>query len=339
MRALSLTQPGKLDLITCPEPASEPDDVLLKIRRVGICGTDVHAFRGHQPYFTYPRIPGHELAATVEVPGSSGLQTNEWVTVIPYRHCGRCLACQNGQTNCCSSMKVYGVHTDGGMAERLSVPKDLIYSVAGLSPRALATLEPLAIGTHAVARASVSAGETVVVMGLGPIGIGVAAAAEQRGARVLAVESSQARCDWATRHLPDVTVIPSGTADCIAAVRDFTGGDFASVVFEATGNLNVLESTLPLLGHGGSIVLVGLQAQPFRFLHPEFHKRETTLMSSRNATRIDFDAAARLITDGAFPIDAYAASEISFEDMPGMMHNISASGPVASVIKHHVLIG
>lgn len=326
-------------MINCPEPTSGPDDVLLRIRRIGICGTDVHAFRGHQPYFTYPRIPGHELAATVEVPGKSGLHSGDWVSIIPYRHCGRCLACNNGRTNCCSSMKVYGVHTDGGMAEFLSVPRDLIYAPSGLSPKALATLEPLAIGTHAVARAAVSPGETVLVMGLGPIGIGVAAAAEHRGARVLAVETSRARRDWAARNLKNVMVIQSTTEDYITAVGDLTSGNFASVVFEATGNLHALEATLPLLGHGGTIVLVGLQSQPFRFMHPEFHKRETTLMSSRNATRIDFDAAAGLINDSGFPIDAYVGSESRFEDMPQVMPIISASGSDAPVIKHHVLIG
>ena len=339
MEALRLTRPGCLDIIECPKPNPQPDEVLLQIRRIGICGTDIHAFRGQQPFFTYPRIPGHELAATVADPGNSGRTEGDWVSVMPYRHCGQCLACRNNRTNCCSSMRVYGVHADGGMAEFLSVPKDLLFTAPGLSPKALATLEPLAIGTHAVRRAALNGGETVVVVGLGPIGIGVAAAALQLGARVIATETSPVRQAWVSDHLSDVTVVPASSDDLPSTIKDLTGGDFADAVFEATGNLQALEGTLSLLGHGGTIVLVGLQTQPFRFLHPDFHRRETTLMSSRNATMVDFSAAARLISEQHFPVEAYVGAEIPFSEMPESMPEICRPGSDSEVIKYHVVIG
>jgi len=282
MRALSLTRPGRLEIVEIPEPVLSPGEILIRIRRAGICGTDIHAFRGEQPFFSYPRIPGHELAGTVENPGQSGLRKGEYVSVIPYRHCGRCIACSSGKTNCCTAMKVIGVHMDGGMTDLIVIPQELVFSSPGLSAAALAVLEPLAIGTHATARASLKTGESVVVLGLGPIGIGAAAAALQKGAKVIGFDTSEVRKRWAAQHLPAM-LLPNSTSETITtAVSDITNGEFASVVFEATGNLKALESTLPLLAHGGRIVLVGLQSRQFQFSHPEFHKRETTLMTVAN---------------------------------------------------------
>lgn len=337
MRALQLTQPGRLRIIEIAAPVRQPNDVMLRIHRVGICGTDMHAFRGNQPFFTYPRILGHEIAATVEDPGNSRFAAGDWVSVIPYRYCGRCLACRNNRTNCCSTMRVFGVHTDGGMAELFSVPENLLFAAPGLPPKALAILEPLAIGTHAVRRACLSAGETVVVIGLGPIGIGVAAAALQSGARVIATEMSEERRAWVSRHLNNVIVVPGSQHDLPSIIRDQTDGDFAATVFEATGNLEALEGTLALLGHGGTIVLVGLQSQPFQFLHPDFHRRETTLMSSRNATAEDFTTAAEILSKHRFPVDAYVGSEISFDRMPEAMPEICRPESNTGVIKHQLV--
>lgn len=338
MRALSLTRPGQLEIVEIPEPVLSPGEILIRIRRAGICGTDIHAFRGEQPFFSYPRIPGHELAGIVEDPGSSVFIKGQWVSVIPYRNCGTCIACRNDLTNCCTAMKVIGVHIDGGMTDYLCIPQNLAFSAPGLSPSALAVLEPLAIGTHAVARASLKTGETAVVLGLGPIGIGVAASALRTGAKVIGIETSAPRRNWVRKHLPSV-ILPEGTTETIqSAISDITSGEFASVVFEATGNLKALESTLPLLAHGGRIILVGLQSKSFQFSHPEFHKRETTLMSSRNATIEDFSRAADLITSAGFPVGAYAAGEIMIDRMPERMTEICNSASESEIVKYHVRI-
>jgi len=290
MKALICTKPGTFDYINCDEPLPQPGQAILKIKRVGICGTDLHAYRGTQPYFTYPRILGHELAADlIDTGGAAGFVPGEVVTFIPYFNCGTCIACRNGLTNCCTQIKVCGVHIDGGMAEYLSVPSYALVKSEGLGYDELAFVEPLAIGAHGVRRANLQKDEFVLVIGAGPIGLGTMEFAKIAGAKVIALDINEQRLRFCNDKLKVAFTINGSTEDVLARLKEITNGDMPTVVMDATGSLKAIENGLQYLSHGGRFVLIDLQKEAFSFSHPEFHKRETTLMSSRNATRADFE--------------------------------------------------
>lgn len=299
-----------------PEPAAGPGKAVVRIRRVGICGTDMHAYKGNQPYFTYPRILGHELAGTIEQigDGADGLREGDQAAIIPYLHCGTCIACRRGRTNCCAKLRVLGVHTDGGLRERIAVPVTHLIKTDGLSLDQTAVLEPLAIGAHAVRRSGAGHGDTVLVIGAGPIGLGAAAFAKLAGARVIAMDLSDSRLafcrDWAGA---DHTVVASG--EPAAELAELTDGDFPSVVIDATGSARSMMDAVGYLAHGGTLVYVGLVKNDIAFPHPDFHKRETTLMGSRNATREDFEHVLHAVRSGLIDTDRYITHRAPFDEM------------------------
>ncbi|OXM13643.1 zinc-binding alcohol dehydrogenase family protein [Paenibacillus herberti] len=301
-----------------PEPEMLPGEAIVQIRRVGICGTDLHAFKGNQPFFSYPRILGHELSGTiVQVnEGQHGLQVGDQVAVIPYLHCGICVACRNGKTNCCTSMKVLGVHTDGGMRERIAVPTSHLIRTDGLTLDESAMLEPLAIGAHAVRRSKLTAGETVLVIGAGPIGLGVMAFAKYAGAKVIAMDVNDERLafcrSWA--GVDDIVNASNGAAEQLQRLTD---GDYPTIVFDATGNSKSMETAFSYAAHGGTLVYVGLVKNDISFNDSEFHKREMTLMGSRNATKEDFDRVLEALKAGGIDIGRYVTHRASFEEMVG----------------------
>ena len=298
MKAWICHTPFQLDQVDMPEPDCKHGETLLEIARVGICGTDIHAYEGTQPYFTYPRILGHELAARVMHSSDSSFSSGEEVTIIPYFHCGDCVACRQGLSNCCVNLKVYGVHIDGGMRQQISVASQYLIKSQGLSLDQLATVEPLAIGAHAVRRANLKAGETILVMGAGPIGIAVIQFARLEGAKVIVADHDEFRLEFCRKHLAPLETINPAKRNAMEAVGEITRQEQCVAVIDATGNLRAIESGLSYLAHGGRYVLVGLQKEPFSFSHPEFHRRETTLMSSRNATRADFEKVISAICTG-----------------------------------------
>ena len=261
---------------------------LLKVKRIGICGTDLHAFEGTQPYFSYPRILGHELAAEIVETGDSRFHASDLVTFVPYFNCGQCIACRSGKPNCWVSLQVFGVHIYVGMREYISVPDQSLIGSQGLDADSLALMEPLSIGAHAISRASITPGEFALVIGAGPIGLGVMEFARIAGARVIAIDVNQTRLDFCRTNLKIEHVVTGGE-HAVQQVREITKGDMPTVVIDATGNLNAINEGFSFLAHGGRYVLVGLQKGMISVSHPEFHKREGTLMSSRNATRADFE--------------------------------------------------
>lgn len=300
-----------------PEPVPAPGEAVVTIRRIGICGTDYHAFRGNQPYFTYPRILGHELSGVIETLNGaedSGLQPGDAVSVIPYVHCGSCAACRSGKTNCCTSLRVLGVHADGGMRERIAVPASLLLKTDRLAPDAAAMIEPLSIGAHAVRRSGVRPGAAALVIGAGPIGLGVMAFAKAAGARVIAMDVNGERLafckSWAKA---DETV--NALEQPLERVRELTGGDLADVVFDATGNARSMTESFAYAGHGGTVVFVGLVKSSIPIDDPEFHKRELTLMGSRNATREDFLHVAAALEAGIVDVSRYVTHRAPFEGM------------------------
>lgn len=288
MKTLVCVSPRHFDYQDREMPATKPGHTLLRIQRIGVCGTDLHAFEGTQPYFEYPRILGHELAATIEETNAEGFKKGDAVTIIPYIHCGHCIACRNGKPNCCTAMKVCGVHIDGGMCEYFLVPDTALVQNQGLTLEELALVEPLAIGAHAIRRAAVSENEFVLVVGAGPIGLGTMEFARIAGAKVIAMDIQESRLDFCRSKL-NIPYTVNARGNVMEELSRITGGDMPTVVIDATGNLKAINTAFQYLAHGGRYVLVGLQKENISFSHPEFHKREATLMSSRNATRADFD--------------------------------------------------
>lgn len=295
-KTLVCSKPGELVYSNEVLSPLKADYTLLKIKRIGICGTDLHAFGGSQPYFTYPRVLGHELAAEVVLSSDpDNFQRAESVTIMPYLNCGDCLACRSGKTNCCATMQVFGVHCDGGMAEYLQVPTRLVIKSQGLSLDELALVEPLAIGAHGIRRAGVIPGEFVLVIGAGPIGLGAVEFAKIAGAKVIVMDTNAQRLDFCRHELEVEHIIHAIYDDVKGMLMEITSGDMPSVVIDATGNVNAINDAFQHLAHGGRFVLIGLQKSDISFSHPEFHKREATLMSSRNATAGDFEQVVSAI--------------------------------------------
>ncbi|MCL6516316.1 zinc-binding alcohol dehydrogenase family protein [Alicyclobacillus sp.] len=346
MKQIVCHEPGTFRRVEVPAPTRRPGCALVRIRRIGICGTDIHAFHGRQPYFTYPRVLGHELAGEIldiapEDANAPHIQPGALVSVIPYLHCGECAACRAGRTNCCSRLQVLGVHTDGGMAEILSVPVTHLFPAAGLGPDQAAVIEPLAIGAHAVRRSEISSGQTALVIGAGPIGLGVMAFAKRRGARVVAMDISEERLEAARRFVAVDAVVNSGAlaaegaGDPISAVQArlaaLTDGRMPEVVFDATGNAASMAQAVHYPGHGGKLVYVGLVNGDVALPDPEFHKRELTLLSSRNATREDFNTVYTAIRDGGVDVGRYVTHHIAFDDVPEAF--LAVTRPEARAIK------
>lgn len=317
MNYIVCEKPGLLRIRDKPSPVRLPGEALLRIKKVGICGTDMHAYGGRQAFFSYPRILGHELAAEILQiePNDKKLREGDDVVVMPYVSCNICFACRSGKPNCCTSIQVLGVHADGGMQEQICVPVSLLIPAPGLSTNTMAIVEPLAIGAHALMRSHLQKGETIVVVGCGPIGAGIIIQAQYLGARVIAVDTSSARLEYARNHFGVEDIVPGGEG-AIEKIRELTAGDMAAVVCDATGNKAALESGPAFMAHGGRYVLVGLSIGDLVFKHPELHAKETSLLCSRNATQLDFENVIALLQSGQFPINSYITHQVDYREMP-----------------------
>ena len=313
MKTLICTTPLQLDYTNTPLPIAGIGETLLMIKRIGICGTDLHAFEGTQPYFSYPRILGHELAAEIVTTDAAGFSVGEAVTFIPYFYCGKCVACKMGKTNCCVTINVCGVHSDGGMRAYLTVPSYSLVHGEGLSFDELALVEPLAIGAHGVRRAAITAGEYVLVIGAGPIGLGTMEFARIAGAKVIAMDINEDRLQFCREKLAVEFVINPANEDALEQLKIITKGDMPTVVMDATGSLGAINNGFKYLSHGGKYILIGLQKGEISFSHPEFHKRESTLMSSRNATRVDFEWVIESMKKGWVNPATYITHRVKFD--------------------------
>ncbi|WP_438448456.1 zinc-binding alcohol dehydrogenase family protein [Gorillibacterium sp. sgz5001074] len=332
MKCIVCEEPNRFEMKEVPVPTPGPGEALIRIRRIGICGTDLHAYRGNQPYFVYPRVLGHELAAEITQIDDNeyGLTAGDPVCVIPYVHCGTCIACRNGKTNCCTKMSVIGVHQDGGMREYMTVPVRHLVKTEGLTPEQAAIVECYSIGAHSVRVAGIRPGDWVMVIGAGPIGLGTMKFAKLAGARVIAMDMNESRLQfckaWAQA---DYTV--NVTNNPLNEVADITGGDYPTVVLDATGNTKSMEQALHYVAHGGKLVFVGLVKSDITFHDPDFHKREMAIMGSRNAMREDFLEVIDQIRKGSIDTGSFITHRAAFSEMIGQYE--SWLRPETGVIK------
>lgn len=331
MKTVVCTQPGELVLETRPRPVPGPDEVLLRIRRVGVCGTDLHIYTGNQPYLSYPRVIGHELAGIVaDAPAGSGFAEGDQVYVMPYLSCGHCIACRQQKPNCCTNIRVFGVHADGGLCEYLAVPRDFVFHADGVTLDQAAMIEFLAIGAHAVARAAIRERERVLVVGAGPIGMAVMIFAKLRGAHVTVLEGRADRLDFCVSRLGVDAAVALGDGDA-ATLAEQTGNEFFDAVFDATGNPKAMERGFDFVAHGGRYAFVSVVPDRISFSDPEFNKREMTLIASRNATTADFDTVLTAMRAGLIPTDALSTHHLMLDDVPAQFATLLK--PEACVIK------
>ncbi|WP_186162881.1 zinc-binding alcohol dehydrogenase family protein [Burkholderia gladioli] len=316
MLSVICESPGVLRAHQSELPERKAGEVLLRVSRVGICGTDLHIFTGNQPYLEYPRVMGHELSGVVvEADGDAGLAAGDGVYVMPYLSCGHCVACRQGKTNCCVNIKVLGVHRDGAMTEYLSVPAQFVHKAEGVSLDQAAMLEFLAIGAHAVRRARVEAGQRVLVVGAGPIGMAAMIFAKLRGGKVVCLDTRADRLEFCRSQLDVDAAVPVGPDDT-ARLSSLTNGEFFDVVFDATGNVDAMNRGFGFVAHGGAYTLISIVPGTISFSDPEFHKRETTLLASRNATAEDFETVLEAMRAGRIPDQALNTHRLRLAELP-----------------------
>lgn len=323
MKALQLEKPLSWLCIDIPEPPSPgPGEALVRVQSVGICGTDLGGYLGKMPFFTYPRIPGHELGVEVLSVGDgvTHVKPGDRCAVEPYLNCQNCYSCRRGFTNCCEHHKTLGVMSDGGLTERILLPARKLHLAANLTPDQCALVETLAIGCHAVDRGNPKAGETVLIIGAGPIGLSALEFAKLSGARPIVMDISEGRLAFVRDQMgvPD-TLLPRGDASDIAALAALTGGQGADVVIDATGSNKSMVRSMELAAFAGRVVFVGITQQNLEFPHAPFlHRRELTLMASRNALSRDFSRIIALIEEGKIDTAPWITHHASFDEVPSI---------------------
>jgi 2-desacetyl-2-hydroxyethyl bacteriochlorophyllide A dehydrogenase len=334
MIAITLEAPGKFSFAEgAPAAVPAEGEALVRVRKAGVCGTDIHAFGGTQPFFNYPRILGHELGVEVLAvgPGVTGVRPGQSCSVEPYMNCGTCSACRRGKPNCCSVLRVLGVHVDGGMRSQLVVRASKLHPSELLTLDQLALVEPLGIGCHAVDRGQVQPGEFVLVIGAGPIGLATAQFALESGGIVIVMDVNQARLDFCRSQLGIPYVINAATSGVLDGLMGITGGDLPTVVFDATGNPRSMAAAFDYPAQGGRIVFVGLFQGDLAFNDPNFHRRELTVMASRNALPGDFKRIIQLIEDGRIDTTPWITHRAKLADVPSLF--ASWTKPESGVIK------
>lgn len=321
MKTITLQQPGEFVLSQTPPPSPPSHgETRVLVRSVGVCGTDIHAYRGDQPFFTYPRILGHELGVEVLEVGTGvhHVSIGDACAVEPYLNCGRCAACRAGKTNCCSSLICLGVHGDGGMREQINLPAHKLHPSAELPFDHLALVETMGIGKHAVDRAALMDGDTVAVIGLGPIGLTAIQFALARGVRVVGLDISPERCDAAHDLLPGVETLAVDPDQPLLQNWRNRHEQLPRVVFDATGHRSSMQQAFSLPEQGGTLVFIGLVIGEITFNDPDFHRKELTLMSSRNAVARDFQQIIEHMEAGHLQVDRWITHRTDAQHLPGV---------------------
>jgi threonine dehydrogenase-like Zn-dependent dehydrogenase len=322
MKALTLLDAGDVRVTDIAEPKHTPGDLVLKVEMVGLCGTDLNSFRGKNPLVTYPRVLGHEIAATV-VEGTTEVPAGTRVTVSPYTACGICPSCRRGRENACRVNQTFGVQRDGAIAEYITVPPVKAYA-SSLPLKHLALTEPLTVGFHAVARGRVTASDVVAVFGCGGIGLGAIAGAAFRGARTIAIDLDDAKLE--TARLAGATdLIHSGREDVRERLRTITNGDGPDVMIEAIGLPQTFQMAVEEVAFTGRVVYIGYAKEPVAYETKLFVQKELDIMGSRNALPEDFRQVMAMLDAGRFPVDEAVTAIVSLDQSPSILQEWSAN--------------
>jgi len=339
MKALQLEKPQSWRRIEIAEPpAPAAGEALVRVQRVGICGTDYGGYLGKMPFFSYPRIPGHELGVEVLAvgPDVTNVKPGDRCSVEPYLNCQQCYSCRRGFTNCCEHHKTLGVMCDGGLTERIILPARKLHLAGKLSPDQCALVETLAIGCHAVDRASPKAGENVLIIGAGPIGLSALEFVKLSGARTIVMDISENRLAFVRDKMgvPDTLPVHGDESD-VKTLAEMTGGQLADVVIDATGSNKSMARALEFAAFAGRVVYVGITQQNLEFPHaPVMHRRELTLLASRNALSRDFARIIGLIGEGQIDTRPWITHHAAFDAVPDLFPMLlkPESGVIKAVI-------
>jgi alcohol dehydrogenase len=311
MTSLTLTAAKTFEWTTLPEAdAPQPGAALVAIRAIGICGTDFSGYLGKMPFIDFPRILGHELGVEVLAVGEgvTHLQVGDRCSVEPYLNCGACHSCRRGSTNCCETLQVLGVHCDGGMRERMILPAHKLHSCNALDFEQLALVETLAIGCHAVNRAQVTATDDVLIIGAGPIGLTVLEFARATNASITILELNAVRREFVQQHYPGVKVVASLPDEATF-----------QIIFDATGNPSSMSGALRFARFTGRVVYVGITKEPVTIDDPLFHRRELSILASRNAVASDFPRILGMIQSGQIDTRPWISHRCEFSELPARM--------------------
>ncbi|MEZ6139470.1 MAG: zinc-binding alcohol dehydrogenase family protein [Zavarzinella sp.] len=341
MKTLVLEEPKKFRIQQTTQPVHPgPGDALVRVHRVGICGTDVSGYLGKMPFMTYPRIMGHELGVEVMQLGDgvSHIQVGDRCSVEPYINCGHCMQCRTGKPNCCKNLQVLGVHTDGGMRPFVIVPARKLHPSSKLSLAQLALVETLAIGCHAVDRGELQPKQQILIVGAGPIGLSVLEFARVAGAEITVLDMNPARLEFCRTvmkadHVVELRDLPT----TLKELESITGGELFSCVFDATGNAGAMATSFQYVSFGGRMIYVGIVSTDVALPDPLFHRREMTLMGTRNALPGDFPRIIQLIEAGRIDTQPWISHEVIFEDVPNRFPDLMK--PDAQVIKAMITVG
>lgn len=324
MKALVLDRHGAAEVRSVPDPSAPgPGEALLKVRMVGLCGSDLKTFQGKNPLVTYPRIPGHEIAATVVKisAGCGDLAVGTDVTLSPYSNCGHCAACRRGRPNACENNQTLGVQRDGALCEYITAPVERLYP-AGLSIRELCMVEPLTVGFHAAARGRVASSDTVAVFGCGGVGLGVIAGCAHRGAKTIAVDLDDRKLAIAQKAGATDT-IHSGREDLQARLRELTGGFGPDVVVEAIGLPQTFRTAVEVVAFTGRVVYIGYAKEPVAYETRLFVQKELDILGSRNALPEDFEQVIQMLGKQRFPLEDAVSATVPLDEAPGILRRWS----------------
>lgn len=326
MKAIQLENPQHFRRIDIPEPAAPgPGEAMVRVHRIGICGTDYSGYLGKMPFFSYPRIPGHELGVEVLAIGAgvTNVKVGDHCSVEPYMNCRQCYSCRQGHGNCCENLKVLGVMMDGGMTERIVIPARKLHPANKLTSEQCALVETLAIGCHAINRANPQPGENVLVIGAGPIGLSIIEFAKVSGARTIVMDMNDQRLVFVRDRMkvPD-TILTRSDGEELKQLGALTNGQLADVVVDATGSNKSMGHALNYCAFAGRLIYVGITQQEVAFPHATvMHRRELTLLASRNALAPDFTRIIKLIEDGQIDTRPWITHRADFDSMIGEFPN------------------
>lgn len=335
MKAIQLKEPGHFEQIEIDAPQSPgPEEALVRTDRMGICGTDYSGYLGKMPFFSYPRIPGHELGVEVLEVGSgvTNVKPGDRCSVEPYMNCGRCYACRQGKGNCCESLKVIGVMTDGGLCERLLIRADKLHPSTKLAYEQLALVETLAIGCHACDRGAPKEDDQVLIIGAGPIGLATLEFTRLTGANITVMDKAESRLDFCRKtYGVSHTIQFRGDGSELEQIQQITAGDKFAVVTDATGHHGSMANALNYVAHTGSLVYVGITTADISFPHPLLHKPEISIKASRNALPEDFTRIITLIENGTIDTTPWITHRTSFKTVIDEFESFTK--PESGVIK------
>jgi len=316
LKALIIKQPGEAIVQSVAEPVVKGQDLLLKVRMIGLCGSDLNSFRGKNPMVSFPRVPGHEVAATI-VQGNSNLAAGTDVTVSPYTNCGKCASCRRNRPNACQFNETLGVQRDGALAEYITMPPEKLYT-AKLSVKELCQVEPFAVGFHAVARGRVTAHDTVAIFGCGGVGLGAVAACHLRGARTIAVDVADGKLSLARKAGADCA-IDSSQESLHEKLLEFTDGLGPDVIIEAIGTPQTFRAAVEEVAFTGRVVYVGYAKELVAYETRLFVQKELDIMGSRNALPEDFRQVIQMLEQRLFPVDDAVSAIVPIEETPALL--------------------